>query len=163
MENMARKRREWMAEADNKKFHSFYFQFAFLSFSPFSSLAFYSLPLSTLKMTLMVSHGTLTLGTTTGLTFDMGFGNGTAELRFTGTMADINNALATLSYLGAGVQAPTPSWGEMINEGVNRITTAPHLTIIPGLMLVLTVLALNVFGDGVRDAFDPHSQLQVKR
>jgi peptide/nickel transport system permease protein len=70
---------------------------------------------------------------------------------------------AALSYLGAGVQPPMPSWGVMINEGVSRITTAPHLTIVPGLMLVLTVLALNVFGDGVRDAFDPHSQLPVKR
>src|SRR4051794_775584 len=70
---------------------------------------------------------------------------------------------AALSYLGAGVQAPTPSWGEMINEGVDRITTAPHLTIIPGLMLVLTVLALNVFGDGVRDAFDPRAKVRIER
>jgi peptide/nickel transport system permease protein len=70
---------------------------------------------------------------------------------------------AALSYLGAGVQAPTPSWGEMINEGVDRITTAPHLTIVPGLMLVLTVLALNVFGDGVRDAFDPRAKVRMER
>ena len=70
---------------------------------------------------------------------------------------------AALSYVGAGVQAPTPSWGEMINEGVDRITTAPHLTIIPGLMLVLTVLALNVFGDGVRDAFDPRAKVRIER
>jgi peptide/nickel transport system permease protein len=69
---------------------------------------------------------------------------------------------AALSYLGAGVQAPTPSWGEMINEGVDRITTAPHLTIVPGLMLVLTVLALNVFGDGVRDAFDPRAKVRME-
>jgi peptide/nickel transport system permease protein len=69
---------------------------------------------------------------------------------------------AYLSFLGAGVQAPTPSWGEMINEGVSRITTAPHLTIVPGAMLVLTVLALNVFGDGVRDAFDPRAKVRME-
>jgi peptide/nickel transport system permease protein len=69
---------------------------------------------------------------------------------------------AYLSFLGAGVQPPTPSWGEMINEGIDRITTAPHLTIVPGLMLVLTVLALNIFGDGVRDAFDPRAKVRME-
>ncbi|HEY2657027.1 MAG TPA: ABC transporter permease [Solirubrobacteraceae bacterium] len=68
---------------------------------------------------------------------------------------------AYLSFLGAGVQPPTPSWGEMISEGINRITTAPHLTIVPGLMLVLTVLALNIFGEGVRDALDPRSKVRI--
>ena len=53
---------------------------------------------------------------------------------------------AALSFLGAGVRPPNPSWGTMIDEGVDRIATAPHLTIVPGLMLVLTVLALNVSG-----------------
>src|SRR5215210_5219121 len=57
---------------------------------------------------------------------------------------------AALSFLGAGVRAPEPSWGNMIEEGVDRIITAPHQAIVPGLMLVLTVLALNVFADGVR-------------
>ena len=65
---------------------------------------------------------------------------------------------AALSFLGAGVQAPEPSWGTMIDDGVERIATGPHLTIVPGLMLVLTVLALNVFGDGVRDALRPARQ-----
>jgi peptide/nickel transport system permease protein len=68
---------------------------------------------------------------------------------------------AYLSFLGAGVQPPTPSWGEMISEGIDRITTAPHLTIVPGLMLVLTVLALNIFGEGVRDALDPRSKVRI--
>jgi peptide/nickel transport system permease protein len=68
---------------------------------------------------------------------------------------------AYLSFLGAGVQPPTPSWGEMISEGINRITTAPHLTIVPGLMLVLTVLSLNMFGDGVRDALDPRAKVRI--
>ena len=69
---------------------------------------------------------------------------------------------AALSFLGAGVRAPEPSWGNMIDSGVERIVTAPHLAIAPGLMLVLTVLALNVFGDGVRDAFDPRAKLRME-
>ena len=50
----------------------------------------------------------------------------------------------------------------MINDGVDRIVTAPHLTIVPGLMLVLTVLSLNVFGDGVRDALDPRAKVRIE-
>ena len=69
---------------------------------------------------------------------------------------------SALSFLGAGVQPPTPSWGTMIQEGVDRIATAPHLAIAPGAVLVLTVLALNVFGDGVRDALDPRANLRVR-
>jgi peptide/nickel transport system permease protein len=69
---------------------------------------------------------------------------------------------AALSFLGAGVRPPAPSWGTMIGAGVDRIVTGPHLTIVPGLMLVLTVLALNVFGDGVRDAFDPRGKVRVE-
>jgi peptide/nickel transport system permease protein len=65
---------------------------------------------------------------------------------------------AALSFLGVGVAASDPSWGNMIGAGIDRLVTAPHLAIVPGLMLVLTVLALNVFGDGVRDAFDPRSR-----
>ncbi len=68
---------------------------------------------------------------------------------------------AALSFLGAGVQAPNPSWGTMIDEGVERIVTAPYLAVVPGVMLVLTVLALNVFGDGVRDALDPRAKVKI--
>ena len=68
---------------------------------------------------------------------------------------------AALSFLGAGVQPPSPSWGTMIDEGVQRIITAPHLAIVPGAMLVLTVLSLNIFGDGVRDAIDPRAKLRI--
>ncbi len=70
---------------------------------------------------------------------------------------------AALSFLGAGVQPPEPSWGTMIDEGVDRIATAPHLAIVPGLMVVLTVLSLNVFGDGVRDALDPRAKVRLER
>jgi peptide/nickel transport system permease protein len=69
---------------------------------------------------------------------------------------------AALSFLGAGVQPPEPSWGTMIEEGVDRIVTAPTLAIIPGVMLVLTVLSLNVFGDGVRDALDPRAKIRIE-
>ncbi len=69
---------------------------------------------------------------------------------------------AALSFLGAGVTPPEPSWGNMIGTGVDRIVTAPHQAIAPGAMLVLTVLALNVFGDGVRDAFDPKAKIRVE-
>jgi peptide/nickel transport system permease protein len=70
---------------------------------------------------------------------------------------------AALSFLGAGVRPPNPSWGTMIQEGIERISTAPHLTVVPGLMLVLTVLSLNVFGDGVRDALDPRAKVRLER
>jgi peptide/nickel transport system permease protein len=69
---------------------------------------------------------------------------------------------AALSFLGAGVQPPSPSWGTMIQEGVQRIVTAPYLAIIPGAMLVMTVLSLNIFGDGVRDALDPRAKVRLE-
>jgi peptide/nickel transport system permease protein len=69
---------------------------------------------------------------------------------------------AALGFLGVGVQPPEPSWGTMIGDGVDHILSGPHLAIVPGLMLVLTVLALNVFGDGVRDAFDPRAKVRME-
>jgi peptide/nickel transport system permease protein len=68
---------------------------------------------------------------------------------------------AGLSYLGAGVQPPNPSWGTMISDGIQLLPSAIHLTLVPGLMLVLAVLGVNVFGDGVRDALDPHSPIRL--
>ena len=74
-----------------------------------------------------------------------------------------NNMLleSALSFLGAGVRPPNASWGTMIADGYQTIYTAPHLTIVPGLMIVLTVLSLNVFGDGLRDALDPRSTIRT--
>jgi peptide/nickel transport system permease protein len=69
---------------------------------------------------------------------------------------------AALGFLGVGVQPPEPSWGTMIGDGVDHILSGPHLAIVPGAMLVLTVLALNVFGDGVRDAFDPRAKIHLE-
>jgi peptide/nickel transport system permease protein len=68
---------------------------------------------------------------------------------------------AALSFLGAGVQPPNPSWGTLIAEGQDRIVTAPWLTIVPGIAIVLTVLSLNIFGDGLRDALDPRAKVRI--
>jgi peptide/nickel transport system permease protein len=70
---------------------------------------------------------------------------------------------AALSYLGAGVQPPNASWGTMLSDGVDLITAAPHLTLVPGIMLVVAVLAVNIFGDGLRQAFDPRARIRVER
>jgi peptide/nickel transport system permease protein len=67
---------------------------------------------------------------------------------------------AGLSYLGAGIQPPNPSWGTMLSDGIGLLPSALHLTLAPGVMLVLAVLGINVFGDGVRDALDPHAPLR---
>jgi peptide/nickel transport system permease protein len=50
----------------------------------------------------------------------------------------------------------------MIDDGVERVATAPHLAVVPGAMLVITVLSLNVFGDGVRDALDPRAKVRAE-
>lgn len=62
---------------------------------------------------------------------------------------------ASLSYIGLGVQPPTPEWGAMLSEGKSMITKYPHLCIFPGLAIMLVVLCLNMLGDGLRDAMDP--------
>ena len=75
-----------------------------------------------------------------------------------------NNMLleSALSFLGAGVRPPNASWGTMVDDGADRLVTAPHLTLVPGLMIVLTVLALNVFGDGLRDALNPKAKIRLE-
>jgi peptide/nickel transport system permease protein len=65
---------------------------------------------------------------------------------------------AYISFLGLGVQAPTATWGNMLNGAVNYIETAPWLWIFPGTLIVLTVLSINFLGDGLRDALDPRGR-----
>ncbi len=64
-------------------------------------------------------------------------------------------AEAGLSYVGLGVQPPAPSWGKMLNDAQTFIFTTPHLAIFPGLAIMLSVLGLNLLGDGLRDLLDP--------
>jgi peptide/nickel transport system permease protein len=70
---------------------------------------------------------------------------------------------AGLSFLGAGVRLPDPSWGNLIATGQDRIQTAPWEALVPGLAIVLTVLSLNLFGDGLRDALDPRAKVRIER
>ncbi len=65
---------------------------------------------------------------------------------------------AFLSFLGVGVQPPTPSWGSMASEGVAAIQYAPHMVIAPSIALSLTLMAFNFLGDGLRDALDPRTK-----
>jgi peptide/nickel transport system permease protein len=69
---------------------------------------------------------------------------------------------SALSYLSIGVQAPQASWGTIIEDGQGLLYTRPWVAIAPGIMIVLTVLALNVLGDGLRDALDPRSKVRMK-
>lgn len=64
-------------------------------------------------------------------------------------------AEAALSYVGLGVQPPTPSWGRMLADSQTLISLAPHMALFPGFAIILTVLGLNLAGDGLRDLFDP--------
>jgi peptide/nickel transport system permease protein len=80
------------------------------------------------------------------------------------TLIIANNIVleAALSFLGAGVQPPTASWGTLISDGQTLIVTRPWFAIMPGIAIVLTVLALNVFGDGLRDALDPRAKVKIE-
>jgi peptide/nickel transport system permease protein len=66
---------------------------------------------------------------------------------------------SALSFLGFGIQPPTPSWGNLLDEAQSSALTHPHLVWFPGLMILLTVLCVNFFGDGLRDALDPHGKI----
>ncbi len=90
--------------------------------------------------------------------------NVTSTILVFGTLIIANNIIteAALSFLGAGIQSPAPSWGNLIGDGVDFLATAPHLAIVPGIAIVLTVLSLNVFGDGLRDALDPRAKVRLR-
>jgi peptide/nickel transport system permease protein len=65
---------------------------------------------------------------------------------------------ANLSFLGMGVQPPTPTWGNMVQTGIDRLTDAPWLSVFPGLAIMIAILAFNMLGDGLRDIADPRLQ-----
>jgi peptide/nickel transport system permease protein len=81
------------------------------------------------------------------------------------TLNIANNMLleSALSFLGAGVRPPQSSWGSLTADGYEVIYSAPHLVLIPGIMIILTVLSLNVFGDGLRDALDPRAKIRLEQ
>ncbi len=77
-----------------------------------------------------------------------------------GATLAVGNAIileSSLSFLGLGVQPPTPTWGNMLQDAQATMATNPWLTIFPGLAILITVLAVNFIGDGLRDAFDPRA------
>jgi peptide/nickel transport system permease protein len=97
-------------------------------------------------------------------------GKGAARISFEHILPNVTNLLivqgtiqfslgilaeAGLSYVGLGAQPPTPSWGRMLADSQTMISFAPHMAIFPGMAILLTVLGLNLMGDGLRDIFDP--------
>ncbi|GAK58032.1 binding-protein-dependent transport systems inner membrane component [Candidatus Vecturithrix granuli] len=74
-----------------------------------------------------------------------------ASLNFAGAVI----SEATLSFLGLGIQPPTPSWGSMLSEAKNYLQTAPYMAYFPGLAILITCLGFNLLGDGLRDVLDP--------
>jgi len=70
-------------------------------------------------------------------------------------------AEAALSFLGLGIRPPEPSWGSMLSNAREQITTAPWVSIFPGLAIFFTVLGLNLLGDGLRDLLDPQSKGRI--
>ncbi len=97
-------------------------------------------------------------------------GKGAARISFEHILPNVANLLivqgtiqfslgilaeASLSYVGLGAQPPIPSWGRMLADSQTMISLAPHMALFPGLAIVLTVLGLNLAGDGLRDLFDP--------
>lgn len=83
--------------------------------------------------------------------------NSFAPLLVSATMGIANTILTTasLSYIGLGIQPPTPEWGAMLSAAKKFIRDYPYMLIFPGLFIAVTVLSLNMFGDGLRDALDP--------
>jgi len=73
-------------------------------------------------------------------------------------MAGAILAEASLSFLGLGIQPPAPSWGAMINAGRSHLLDAPHLTLVPGIAILLTVMGLNFLGDALADLLDPQRE-----
>lgn len=72
-----------------------------------------------------------------------------------GLMGASINIMASLSYLGVGLNPPTPEWGLILSDGKGFFTAYPHMVLFPSVMILLTIMAFNMLGDGLRDAFDP--------
>lgn len=72
-----------------------------------------------------------------------------------GSISGTIMVIATLSYIGLGIQPPDPEWGALLNAGKSYISSYPYMVIFPGLLIMIAVLSLNLFGNGLRDALDP--------
>lgn len=83
--------------------------------------------------------------------------NALAPIIVTATLLLAQNLIAeaTISYLGLGIKPPAPSWGNLLNEAQNYLIRSPFLAIFPGTLILITVLCVNLLGDGLRDALDP--------
>lgn len=79
-----------------------------------------------------------------------------ASLSFAGAII----SEATLSFLGLGIQPPTPSWGSMLSEAMPYMDQAPSLAVFPGLAILVTCLGFNLLGDGLRDVLDPRLRIR---
>lgn len=86
-----------------------------------------------------------------------------AVIQATFIFADSIITEAALSFLGAGVPPPAPSWGNILLDGKSLIFNNPWMTIVPGAAIVITVLGINLLGDGLRDLFDPHTGRALKK
>jgi len=72
------------------------------------------------------------------------------------------SGLFSVAAATVGVPVLTPSWGNIIQQGYSSIVTAPALTVAPGIAIMLTVVSLNVLGDALRDALDPHARIRIR-
>jgi peptide/nickel transport system permease protein len=86
----------------------------------------------------------------------------TVLVLFTLIVANTILTEAGLSFLGAGVRPPNPSWGTLIADGQNYLQTDPWFSMFPGIAIALTVLSINIFGDGLRDALDPRAKVRIE-
>ena len=80
---------------------------------------------------------------------------GVMVIYIVGMMSASINVIASLSYMGCGLTPPTPEWGLILSDGKAFFTAFPHMVLFPALMILLTILAFNMLGDGLRDALDP--------
>ena len=85
------------------------------------------------------------------------FPNAMSPLIISASMSLANAIIvaSSLSFIGLGIQPPNPEWGALLAAGRNMIRDYPHLVMFPGVMIMITVLAMNLFGDALRDALDP--------
>ena len=131
------------------------FAIALTAIAPFARIA--RAPVLALKERAFVEAGRALGFSHTRIIFVHILPNITSEVLVMGTlwMATAVRVEASLSFIGLGVKPPTPTWGGMIRDGFENILDAPWLSVYPGIAILLLVFALNMLGDGLRDATDP--------